>query len=602
MSLPVLIGFAGVLVAAVATGVLAGRCVRRPRIDFVVWTVATLGLTIALAAQSMGFQGGFGSVTFRAVQLFALMLAPLWLAWGLVELAVPNEAARFGMRLVTGALTVVASVILSTDPLTAQPFSKAWPLSSVHFQPIALYALDVVQAAAVVAVAVGAGMAAARARNDPSWRPAMAAVIPVGLAALMMIGLRFPLPATVAYPLLSMLAAALVWFGVSRVPELPRKAARRGGLRDGRRDGVRDGSGRHRPGDRPDDDYRPDDRYGPADGQVPEGQYAIYGQRGGAPGPGRPRGADDVPGAGPAARPGGGPANGRDPGRRVTSRPQPRPPERHDWYRGSGPGGPGGPGVDDRLPGTQAVPPPGTEAAARAGSDAAFGPQASAAGSPAAAPARPYGRIQIFTLLDDRTADFDRLAEQMAEEVRTDEPDTLVYVIHLVPNAPLQRIFYEIYRDRAAFDSHESQPYVQRFVAERRACVLATNVIELRLKYAKVAPLPNPQAPVPAGPAPVPSLTAPSPGARPQLPDGPPPRPQPLPAAGARGPQGASGPHGVPGPQGTQRPQPLPPARSQRPDQQRSDQQRPDQQRPDQRRPDQRWPDQRQVPSAGRRY
>ena len=70
-----------------------------------------------------------------------------------------------------------------------------------------------------------------------------------------------------------------------------------------------------------------------------------------------------------------------------------------------------------------------------------------------------------------------------------------MYVIHLVPNAPLQRIFYEIYRDRTAFDSHESQPYMQRFVADRRTCVLATNVIELRLKYAKVAPLPGPQPP-----------------------------------------------------------------------------------------------------------
>jgi quinol monooxygenase YgiN len=563
MSLPVLIGFAGVLVAVAATGVLAGRCVRQPRIDFIVWTVATLGLTIALAAQSMGFESGFGSVTFRAVQLFALLLAPLWLAWGLVELAVPNEAARFGMRLVAGALTVVASVILSTDPLTAQPFSKAWPLTGPHFQPISHYALDVVQAAAVAAVAVSAAMAAVRARNDPSWRPAMAAVVLVGLVALMMIGLRFPFPATAAYPLLSMLAAALVWFGVSRVPELPGRAARRGGFRDGRRDGLRDGSGRYRPGDRPDDDYWPDGRYGPADDRVPEGQYAVYG-------------------------------SGGDPGRRVNSRPQPRAPERHDRYRGSGPGGPG---VDDRLPGTQAVHPLGTEAAARAGSGAAFGSQASAAGSPAAAPARPYGRIQIFTLLDDRVADFDRLAEQTAEEVSTGEPDTLVYVIHLVPNAPLQRIFYEIYRDRAAFDSHESQPYVQRFVAERRASVLATNVIELRLKYAKVAPLPTPQAPAPAASAPVPSLTAPSPGARPRLPAGPPPRPQPLPAAGARGPQGASGPHGVPGSQGTQRPQPLPPARSQRPDPQR-----PDPQRPDAQRPDQRWPDQRQVPSAGRRY
>ena len=90
MSLPVLVGFAGVLVAAVATGLLAGRCVRQPRVGFIVWTAATLGLTIALAAQSMGFASGFGPATFRAVQLLALLLAPLWLAWGLVELAVEH--------------------------------------------------------------------------------------------------------------------------------------------------------------------------------------------------------------------------------------------------------------------------------------------------------------------------------------------------------------------------------------------------------------------------------------------------------------------------------------------------------------------------------
>ena len=55
------------------------------------WTAATLALTIALAAQSMGFASGFGPVTFRAVQLFALLLAPLWLAWGLVELTVAER-------------------------------------------------------------------------------------------------------------------------------------------------------------------------------------------------------------------------------------------------------------------------------------------------------------------------------------------------------------------------------------------------------------------------------------------------------------------------------------------------------------------------------
>ena len=188
-------------------------------------------------------------------------------------------------------------------------------------------------------------------------------------------------------------------------------------------------------------------------------------------------------------------------------------------YRGSGPGGLA---ADDR-PGTQPVP------AADPGVPESGLPSSAtgAAGSPAAATARPYGRILIFTLLDDRVADFDWLAEEAAEYVRTSEPDTLVYVIHLVPNAPLQRIFYEIYRDRAAFDSHESQPYMQRFVAERKTCVLATNVIELRLKYAKVAPLPGPQPPAPAAPlppapgGPVPQRSRPLPPPRPQRSDQP---------------------------------------------------------------------------------
>ena len=281
MSAPVLVGFAGVLVAAVATGMLAGRCVRQPRIGMIAWTGASLGLTIALAAQSMGFASGFGQVTFRAVQLTALLLVPLWLAWGLVELTVGNDAVRFGTRLVSAALAVVASVILATDPLSAQPFGKAWPLTSAHFQPISRSALDVVQAAAVLAALTCVGLVlAGRGSAAPP-----AAVIPSGLAVLMTAGLRFPLPAGVAYPLLSTAAAGLVWFGASRIGE-----------RNGRRDGVRDGDGRYRP----DDDFWPDDARRPADGPPPASQYVTYGQRAGAPGPGRP---GDFPGVRPGAGP-----------------------------------------------------------------------------------------------------------------------------------------------------------------------------------------------------------------------------------------------------------------------------------------------------------
>jgi quinol monooxygenase YgiN len=102
---------------------------------------------------------------------------------------------------------------------------------------------------------------------------------------------------------------------------------------------------------------------------------------------------------------------------------------------------------------------------------------------------RPYGRLSIYTLHEDKAREFDRLAERAAEGVRAGEPDTLVYVIHVVPKAPMQRIIYEIYRDRGAFLSHERQPHIRQFAADRASCVLATNIIDLRLKYAKVAAL-----------------------------------------------------------------------------------------------------------------
>ena len=133
-----------------------------------------------------------------------------------------------------------------------------------------------------------------------------------------------------------------------------------------------------------------------------------------------------------------------------------------------------------------------------------YGPSGQAGqsnGIPSGTP-RPYGRLSIFTLLEDKAAEFDRLAEQAAEGVRAAEPDTLVYVIHVVPKAPMQRIIYEIYRDRQAFESHERQPHIHRFVADRKACVLATNIIDLRLKYAKVAALSGAREPAPAVPAP----------------------------------------------------------------------------------------------------
>jgi quinol monooxygenase YgiN len=108
---------------------------------------------------------------------------------------------------------------------------------------------------------------------------------------------------------------------------------------------------------------------------------------------------------------------------------------------------------------------------------------------------RLYGQIAIYTLLDEAADDFERLASEVVEQVKTREPDTLVYVMHGVPAAPMQRILYAVYRDEGAFDQHERQPYIRQFEEEREQFVLATNVIELGVRHAKFTPLAAPRQP-----------------------------------------------------------------------------------------------------------
>jgi quinol monooxygenase YgiN len=77
------------------------------------------------------------------------------------------------------------------------------------------------------------------------------------------------------------------------------------------------------------------------------------------------------------------------------------------------------------------------------------------------------------------------------EQVRRREPDTLVFIAHAVPSAPTQRILYQVYRSRAAYQRHLAQPHIKQFDADRRPYVLATNVVELGLQQAKVSPFPS---------------------------------------------------------------------------------------------------------------
>ena len=45
-----------------------------------------------------------------------------------------------------------------------------------------------------------------------------------------------------------------------------------------------------------------------------------------------------------------------------------------------------------------------------------------------------------------------------------------------VADAPRSRVFYECYRDRAAFDEHERQPHTRHFLTEREAWLASSRV------------------------------------------------------------------------------------------------------------------------------
>ena len=220
MSISFAVALAGTVLAAVGTGLAIRLCVRKPRADMVAWVVALAGLTVALAAQAAGYRRGFVPTTFRAAQLGGALLAPLALAWGMSELAAKGLVARFAGRLCLAGLFVVAAVILATDVLSARGFTEQWPAPRDHFQYVSLSLLALVAVAVVATVIVALITTGLRSRHHPAWRGPLAAVGLAAVAALATQGLLAKLPANVAYPGLTLVAAVAAWLAASRAAKV----------------------------------------------------------------------------------------------------------------------------------------------------------------------------------------------------------------------------------------------------------------------------------------------------------------------------------------------------------------------------------------------
>jgi quinol monooxygenase YgiN len=466
------------VLAAAGTGVLVGRCIRVPRIDVIAWAGAVAAIAVSLGGQALGAYHGYSSGTFRAVQVGAQLIAPLWLAWGMVELGGKTISARFGAKLITAALTVVGAVVLITDPLAVVAFGKTWPPGSVHYQIIPKYVLEAIAGITVLTVVIMLLVAAVRLRTDPRWRRPLIALAEAGVAAVAILGLRLSLPANLAYPALCAVSAVLASLaGMTAVKvrldalygEVPAgwgarpAASQSGNYADDRVFGAAAAR-----------------RMGNGGGQLrgDEDWYRL----------GRGRSNGEYPPAGRYQPNGGYAMNGLENGDRGHSSQEdeeyPVGPENGDYQRDE---------AADRLSDADrtAAWQPRTLGRGAGQSPAQAGQEAQASASDRAVTQRLYGLIAIYTLAEDRTDEFDALAERVVEEVRMHEPDALVYAVHSVPNAPMQRIFYEVYRDQTAYEEHKRHPYIHRFDAERTECVLATNVIELGTQQAKVSPLPG---------------------------------------------------------------------------------------------------------------
>ncbi len=97
-----------------------------------------------------------------------------------------------------------------------------------------------------------------------------------------------------------------------------------------------------------------------------------------------------------------------------------------------------------------------------------------------------YGLCVRFTCQDQASAKaYDQLVAETIEAIKTDEPGTLVYASHRVESHPLQRICYELYRDKAAFDDHEAAPHTRRYLAERDQYLASIEVDWLTLQAGK---------------------------------------------------------------------------------------------------------------------
>jgi len=107
-----------------------------------------------------------------------------------------------------------------------------------------------------------------------------------------------------------------------------------------------------------------------------------------------------------------------------------------------------------------------------------------------------YGLVVRFDLKGGTGEAFDALTREAVALIRDAEPGTLIYACHAVDGDAEARVFYELYRDRDAFEEHERQEHVRRFHEKKERYLAGEPRVEfLSLQVGKGAPQPDVQRP-----------------------------------------------------------------------------------------------------------
>ncbi len=205
------------LAAFGGAGLLVSRTLPDRHTYLIAWCATLFALGITLGAMMIGFAAGFGPALLRVMELFGSLIAPLTLALGVVELVARTVQARFAARLIAASYVIVAVVIILLDPIIGT-FGKSLPKVSGHYSSLPSMVLAGAHVFAVVSLVSCVAVTAVRGnRRDREAAELMMPLALIALAGVLVVAAMRSLLPGVLVPIILAGAAALVWFGATRL-------------------------------------------------------------------------------------------------------------------------------------------------------------------------------------------------------------------------------------------------------------------------------------------------------------------------------------------------------------------------------------------------